>query len=228
MTSFRLRAWAGVAASLVLAACSTARQSAQVAPEPASPLIHGDPAAIANAKPDSTRFPYTKADVDFMTGMIHHHAQAIEMSKLAPTHGAGPAIQTLTKRIINAQTDEIALMQQWLREHNQPVPEATATGMKMNMGGMEHTMLMPGMLSEEQMKELQQAQGLKFDELFLRYMIQHHSGALTMVKDLFATPGAGQDERTFKLASDVNADQQTEIARMQKMLFTLLTEGRTP
>jgi uncharacterized protein (DUF305 family) len=100
--------------------------------------------------------------------------------------------------------------------------------MKMNMGGMEHVMLMPGMLSEEQMNQLDQARGIKFDELFLTFMIQHHQGALAMVKELFATPGTGQDETTFKLASDVNADQETEIERMQKMLFTIKTEGRSP
>ena len=93
---------------------------------------------------------------------------------------------------------------------------------------MNHVMLMPGMLSEEQMNQLDQARGIKFDELFLTFMIQHHQGALSMVKELFATPGAGQDETTFKLASDVNADQETEIERMQKMLFTIKTEGRSP
>jgi uncharacterized protein (DUF305 family) len=215
----------GVLATLLFAAaaCSTSTRSAQPAPQPAT--VHGD---IANAKPDSTRFPFTEADVRFMSGMIHHHAQAIAMAKMAPTHDAGPSLRILAGRVINAQTDEIALMSQWLRDHKQPVPEPNPKGMKMNMGGMEHVMLMPGMLTDEQMNQLDQARGLKFDELFLTFMIQHHQGALAMVKELFATPGAGQDETTFKLASDVNADQETEIERMQKMLFTIKTEGRSP
>ena len=215
----------GVLATVLFTAvaCSTSTRSTQTAPQPAT--VHGD---IANAKPDSSRFPFTEADVRFMSGMIHHHAQAITMAKMAPSHEAGASLRVLAARIINAQTDEIALMSQWLRDHKQTVPEPNPKGMKMTMGGMEHVMLMPGMLSDEQMSQLDQARGLKFDELFLTFMIQHHKGALTMVKDLFATPGAGQDETTFKLASDVNADQETEIERMQKMLFTIKTEGRSP
>ena len=215
----------GVLATLLLAAaaCSTSTRSAQTTPQPAT--VHGD---IANARPDSNRFPFTEADVRFMSGMIHHHAQAIAMAKMAPTHDAGPSLRILAGRVINAQTDEIALMSQWLSDHKQPVPEPNPKGMKMNMGGMDHVMLMPGMLTEEQMNQLDQARGIKFDELFLTFMIRHHQGALAMVKELFETPGAGRDETTFKLASDVNADQETEIERMQKMLFTIKTEGRSP
>lgn len=209
-------------ASIAVVGCSTSRQSSQTAPQPA-PQIHGDPAAIANAKADSNRFPFTEADVYFMTGMIHHHAQALAMAKLAPTNGASQPISVLTARIINAQTDEIALMQRWLKDHGQPVPEPSPKGMKHVMNGEEHVMPMPGMLSDEQMKQLEQAKGKEFDELFLRFMIQHHQGALSMVKELFATPGAGRDEATFKLAADINADQETEIERMQKMLFELKT-----
>ena len=211
-------------ALVATAACSGGQKSLQTAPAP----IHGDPVAIANARPDSTRFPYTEADVHFMSGMIGHHSQAITMSKLAPTRAASQSIKTLAARIINAQQDEITLMQQWLRGHGQAVPEPTATGVKMKMGGMEHDMAMPGMLTEAQMKQLEASNGKQFDELFLTFMIQHHQGALAMVKDLFGSPGAGQDETTFKLASDVNADQETEIARMQKMLVTLKLEGKLP
>ena len=135
---------------------------------------------------------------------------------------------TLTARIINAQGDEIRLMQQWLRDRGQPVPEPSPKGMKMVMNGEEHVMLMPGMLTEEQMKRLDAANGTEFDELFLQLMIQHHSGAVSMVKDLFNSYGAGQDETVFKFASDVNVDQSTEIARMQRMLFTLKVENRSP
>jgi uncharacterized protein (DUF305 family) len=153
--------------------------------------------------------------------MIGHHAQAIVMSRWAPTHGASASVQTLAARIINSQQDEIATMQGWLRDRLQPVPEARATGMKMMMDGVEHEMLMPGMLTETQIKQLDQARGPEFDRLFLTFMIQHHGGAVSMVKDLFDTYGAGQDEVVFKFASDVNVDQSTEIARMQKMLAAL-------
>lgn len=178
-------------------------------------------AAIAKAKTDSTRHPYTAADVQFMSGMIHHHAQAIVMAGWVPTHGASASIQRLAERIINAQNDEIRTMQTWLRDRQQPVPDATATGMKMTMDGMEHEMLMPGMLTPEQMKQLEAARGPEFDRLFLTFMIQHHRGAVTMVTQLFDSYGAGQDETVFKFASDVNVDQSTEIARMEKMLATL-------
>ena len=209
-----------------LAGCSASRQTPQTSPQPSSVVIHGDSAAIANAKGDKDRYAYTEADVQFLSGMIHHHSQAITMSKLAPTHGASASIQTLASRIINAQNDEIALMSQWLRDHGKPVPEPSDKGMKMSMGGEEHVMLMPGMLTEEQMKQLDAARGAEFDKLFLTLMIQHHTGAVSMVKDLFNTYGAGQDEAVFKLASDVNADQTTEIARMQRMLFTLMVESK--
>jgi uncharacterized protein (DUF305 family) len=163
-----------------------------------------------------------------MSGMIAHHAQAITMASWAPTHDASASVRTLAARIINAQRDEIATMQQWLRDRQQPVPEARATGMKMIMNGAEHEMLMPGMLTGAQMKQLDQARGKEFDRLFLTFMIQHHRGAVSMVKELFSTYGAGQDETVFKFASDVNVDQTTEIARMERMLAALVFEGHAP
>jgi uncharacterized protein (DUF305 family) len=156
-----------------------------------------------------------------MSRMIAHHAQAIVISRWAPTHGAGASVRTLAERIINAQQDEIATMQQWLRDRRQPVPDAQPTGMKMTMNGVEHEMLMPGMLTESQMKQLDAARGPEFDRLFLSLMIQHHRGAVTMVEELFGTYGAAQDETVFKLASDVNVDQITEIERMETMLAAL-------
>ena len=180
---------------------------------------------MARAQRDSARLPWTTADVQFMQGMIHHHAQAIEMCKWAPTHGASAQVQTLCGRIINAQGDEIALMSQWLRDRRQDVPAPTATTMKMVMNGKEMDMLMPGMLSPEQMQQLDAARGQAWDKLFLQDMIQHHKGAVSMVHDLFETQGAGQDEMVFKFASDVNVDQTTEITRMEKMLFALTIEG---
>lgn len=165
-------------------------------------------------------YPVTDADVHFISGMIGHHAQAIIMAGWAPTHGASASIQTLCQRIINAQTDEIALMQRWLRDRHQPVPEAKAAPMKMMMNGVETEMLMPGMLSDAQMKQLDAARGAEFDRLFLRFMIQHHRGAVTMVSELFAA-GAGQDEGVFKMANDIQADQTTEINRMTRMYLTM-------
>jgi uncharacterized protein (DUF305 family) len=212
--------WAAVvAAGVLLAEPALAQQAVSAA--------QSNQAAIARARADSARYPYTIADVQFMSGMISHHAQAITMARWAPTHGASPAVRTLCDRIINAQTDEIALMSLWLRDRQQPVPEPSPKGMTMMMNGMQHVMLMPGMLSEEQMKQLDEARGTEFDRLFLTFMIQHHKGAVAMVKELFATYGAGQDELVFKFASDVNVDQTTEIARMQKMLAAL-TLGVTP
>ena len=210
-------------ALLALATVSSA-QGTSIAPSNAA-MAQGQAAAIAKARADSARYPYTTADVNFMSGMIHHHAQAIIMAKMAPTNGASPSVRTLCDRIINAQQDEITAMQRWLRDRNQVVPDATASGMKMVMNGMEHEMLMPGMLSDAQMKELGEARGPQFDRLFLTGMIQHHRGAVSMVADLFNTFGGAQDELTFKFASDVQVDQTTEIARMQKMLFMLELEG---
>jgi uncharacterized protein (DUF305 family) len=185
-----------------------------------------DPVAAARA--DSARHPYTEADIRFMTGMIHHHAQALVMARWAPSHGASTAVQTLAGRIINAQTDDIRLMQTWLRDRNQPVPEPNPRGMTMVMGGMEHEMLMPGMLTPEQMEKLDSARGTEFDRLFLSFMIQHHQGAVAMVKDLFGSYGAGQNETVFKFASDVNVDQTTEIERMPKMLAAVVFEPGAP
>ena len=192
----------------------------------ARPLAASDSAARARARADSAQLPYTAADVQFMTGMISHHAQAIVMAKMAPTHGASPAVQTLCSRIINSQHDEIVLMQNWLRDRNQPVPDAKPTPMKMVMNGQVMEMLMPGMLTDEQMKQLDAAHGTDFDKLLLRGMIQHHRGAITMVQQLFATPGAAQDELVFKFANNVNVDQTTEIRRMQQMLLTEELEAR--
>ena len=211
-----------------IAGCGgTSGRTAQTSVVPAVAVRSG-PAAIAQARADSARHPYTEADIHFMSGMIGHHAQAIVMANWAPTHGASPSVRRLAERIINAQQDEIATMQRWLADRLQPVPEARPTGMRMMMNGVEHDMLMPGMLTPAQMKQLDQARGPEFDRLFLMFMIQHHRGAVSMVKDLFDSYGAGQDETVFKFASDVNVDQSTEIARMEKMLLSLTLGVESP
>lgn len=177
-------------------------------------------APVSNSAADSTRQSYTAADVRFMSNMIGHHAQAIQIARWAETHHASSQLKILTGRIINAQRDEIALMQQWLRERQQPVPEVSETGMM--VGHDSHSMHMPGMLTEEQLAQLDQARGKEFDRLFLTFMIKHHQGAVTMVKELVSSEGAALDDTVFKLASDISADQTTEIDRMQQMLADLL------
>lgn len=181
-------------------------------------------APAAGASADTTPSPvltvtHTQADVRFMRDMIHHHAQAILISRWAPTHDAGAEIRTLAERIINAQEDEIASMQKWLRDRGEPVPDPNAKPDMMH-GGAHHAghHAMAGMLSEEQLRELDAARGERFEELFLRYMIQHHRGAVTMVNELIGSQGAAQDPTVFKLASDISADQSSEVARMQRML----------
>lgn len=162
------------------------------------------------------------ADVQFMQGMIAHHAQAIEMVTLMATRTTTPALLSLGERIDVSQKDEIAMMQQWLRDHHETVPDPMShEHMGMDVG--DHRM-MPGMLSAGQMAKLAAAKGAEFDQLFLTGMIQHHAGALTMVKELFATNGAAQNTAIFRFASDVDADQRAEITRMRALLKVLHTK----
>ena len=214
------RTIAVLAVALLTGACATSAGAGAVpAPEPADART-AELEAIYRARGDSARMRFTQADVHFVTGMIGHHAQALVMAALVPTHGASSSIQTLAARITNAQQDEIALMQRWLRNRGQLVPTIEITGITLTVHGAEHAMHMPGMLTQEQLEELDRARGPEFDRLFLTYMIQHHAGAVTMVDDLFRTDGAAQDEAVFKLASDIQVDQRTEIARMKQMLET--------
>jgi uncharacterized protein (DUF305 family) len=181
------------------------------------------------AKIDSSKMHFTEADVKFMTDMIGHHAQALIMSDLAPKNGASPQIRTLAARIINAQKDEIATMQNWLRERGQPVPEVHIDGLKLMIhgAGMDHSnhMKMAGMLTQDQLVELSEAKGTEFDRLYLKYMIQHHQGAVTMVNTLINTDGAVQDEQAFRLSADIHVDQITEIDRMKLMLSQISEES---
>lgn len=166
--------------------------------------------------------PPAKADIDFMQGMIMHHSQAVEMTELLHTRGRSKNLQALGKRISISQTDEMKYMKQWLEERGQPVSAAPMHHMEgMKMEGMDMSsmhMMMPGMLTPEQMRTLAKSTGRTFDRLFLTGMIQHHTGALVMVKDLFDTPGAGQDNVLFDFATDVDNTQRAEIEIMRGML----------
>jgi uncharacterized protein (DUF305 family) len=224
--STRSTAAAGVLAAVTMIACSSAiQQSAASASQSGAPA-RGPRTPAERAAADSGRPHYTAADVHFISGMIGHHAQAVVMAGWAPSHGAGASVRTLCERIVVAQTDEIAFMQRWLRERHETVPDADPNGHM--MPGMDHPMLMPGMLTPEQMAQLDHARGPEFDRLFLTFMIQHHQGAITMVEQLMGSYGAAQDDAVFKFASDVNADQTTEIDRMNRMLGTMASGGRNP
>ena len=207
--------------ALFLTACSS---TGSLTTEPASRPSTAELEALYWARLDSARTGFTEADTHFMTGMIAHHAQALVMSRLAPSNGASPQVRTLAARIINAQQDEIELMQQWLRDREQPVPEIHIEGIVLMVhgaGGHAMHSHMPGMLTQEQLENLAAARGANFDRLFLTYMIQHHAGAVHMVDELFGTDGAALDEEAFKLASGIHVDQVTEIARMEYMLDRL-------
>jgi len=211
-----------LAAASVLSGCASKQSTGPV-------FVMGQEGAIARARADSLRYPYTQADIDFMNGMIHHHAQAITISRWAATHGADAAVQRLAARIINAQSDEIKLMQTWLGDRNRVPPHVDSTGNVHDVAetGHEghdmsgHGAMMPGMLTEMQLKELDAARGREYDRLFLTYMMAHHRGAILMVEKLFSSPGAGQDETVFKFANDVEVDQGTEIKRMLTMMLEM-------
>jgi uncharacterized protein (DUF305 family) len=200
------------------AAQPTSGTGSQPTPGAASQLTAAELEALYRARADSALLRFTAADAMFVTDMIGHHAQAIVMARMAPTHGASATIRTLASRIINAQNDEIALMQRWLKDRGQPVPEIMYMGNDVMLHGVDHSMAMPGMLTPAQIADLDRARGVQFDRAFLTFMIQHHKGAVEMVEKLFATDGAAQERSVFKLASDVQVDQRTEIQRMELML----------
>jgi uncharacterized protein (DUF305 family) len=209
----------GLIALAVLAACSGAASTPQ-----AGGRVVLTPAAQAAA--DSGRPAYTAADVYFMSGMIGHHAQAVLIAGWAPSHGASAAVRALCERIVVGQRDEIALMRRWLRERHEQVPDGDASHDM--MPGMDHSRLMPGMLTAEQLTQLDAASGPEFNRMFLTLMIQHHQGAIVMVEQLFSSTGAAQDDNVFKFASDVHVDQITEIDRMTLMLAALPSAEKSP
>ena len=206
------------AATAFLCAPTRAQQSESATPpvvvQPGAP---GKPSKTLPSSTKATLPPLSQADVEFMQGMIMHHAQAVEMTALIPSHTENKDVRSLGARISSSQSDEIKFMRRWLASRG----EATSMAMP-EMPGMDKSgepmALMPGMLTPEQMEALRNAKGAQFDKLFLTGMIQHHNGALIMVKDLFDTAGAGQDAELFNFATDVDSGQRAEIRIMQSML----------
>jgi uncharacterized protein (DUF305 family) len=190
--------------------------------DPAAPVVvqPGAPGQPSRTLPSSTRgtLPQrSQADVEFMQGMIMHHSQAVEMTALIPSHTENKDLRLLGARISSSQSDEIKFMQRWLAVRGEPISMAMPGMPDMRTSGQPIT-LMPGMLTPEQMEALRNAKGAEFDHLFLTGMIQHHNGALIMVKDLFNTAGAGQDADIFNFATDADNTQRAEIRIMQSML----------
>lgn len=180
----------------------------------------GAPGKPSKTLPPSTRAtlpPRSQADVEFMQGMIMHHAQAVEMTALIPSHTENRELRSLGARISHSQSDEIRFMKRWLAARGESISMALPGMPGMDMPH-QPMALMPGMLTPEQMEALRKAKDAEFDRLFLTGMIQHHDGALTMVKDLFDTAGAGQDAEMFNFATDVDTGQRAEIRIMQEML----------
>jgi uncharacterized protein (DUF305 family) len=203
---------------ILIVAAMTSCQPAHVTANPAiiQPGAPGAPSrTIASDQAvDLSGVQYSPADVQFMQGMIHHHAQALDMTALVGTRTASDDMRKLALRIELSQADEIKMMQRWLEVRGQEAPGEHAH----HMPGAP---LMPGMLTPEEMELLAGAKGAQFDQLFLEFMIKHHAGALIMVDELFSAAGAGQESEVFAFASDVVADQRAEIDRMGAMLQEL-------
>ncbi|HEY2433561.1 MAG TPA: DUF305 domain-containing protein [Vicinamibacterales bacterium] len=200
----------------VLSACGSS--GVTQGPPVVRPGAPGQATSVVSADAAKQVPQATTADITFMQGMIHHHAQALDMTELIDARSNDPDMKKLGLRIHVSQTDEIKMMQRWLQARGQDAPDPRAHRGMAGMEGMDHAVMMPGMLTPEEMARLSAAKGPEFDRLFLEGMIKHHEGALTMVKDLFATPGAGQQSDIFAFASDVESDQKMEIDRMSDML----------
>ena len=207
---------------LVLCILQAAAQQAASAPSIVQPGAPGQPTKVLPTSTRATLPPISKKDIEFMQGMIHHHAQAVEMVALMPDRTTNKELLLLGARISHSQADEIRFMERWLEARGQPTKmQMHMDHSMMDMPGMDmssHQMLMPGMLTPEQMTALAGAKGAEFDRLFLTGMIQHHGGALTMVKELYDTAGAGQDAELFNFTTDVDSGQRAEIRIMQQML----------
>jgi uncharacterized protein (DUF305 family) len=194
--------------------------AAQETPVVVQPGAPGQPTRTLPPTTRGTLPPHSPADTKFMQDMIMHHAQAVEMTALIDSHTENKELRSLGARISRSQSDEIKFMKRWLAARNEPAaaPMHHMAGMDMS----SHQMLMPGMLTDKQMTALRNSKGKEFDELFLKGMIQHHNGALIMVKELFDTAGAGQDAELFNFTTEVDSGQRAEIKIMQTML------GETP
>ena len=199
-----------------LLVCSLPVFAQQAGPVVVQPGAPGQPTRKLPSTTRATLPPHSPADVKFMQDMIMHHAQAVEMTALIESHTENKELRSLGARISRSQSDEIAFMRRWLQargeQSSMPMPHMHGT----HTPG--HQMLMPGMLTAKQMDALKKAKGAEFDQLFLNGMIQHHDGALTMVKDLFDSAGAGQDAELFNFATDVDNGQRAEIKVMKTML----------
>lgn len=200
----------------VLSTCAFAQKNGAAAPVVVQPGAPGAPTKVLPSSTKAVLPPKSAADVDFMQGMIMHHSQAVEMTAMIPSHTENKALRELGAKISSSQSDEIKLMKQWLAARGEPVSKQMGDMPGMDMS---HDMpLMPGMLTPGQMDALRKAKGAEFDHLFLVGMIQHHNGALTMVKDLFDTAGAGQEAELFDFATDADNTQRAEIHIMETML----------
>ena len=218
---FNLRSVLIVAAAcfliLPVAAQQTDSKDAPVVVQPGAP---GQPTRVLPATTRAKLPALSPKDVEFMQGMIMHHGQAVEMTALIEARTENKELRLLGARISQSQSDEMNFMKRWLEARKQPImmPMKKMEGMDMGDMDMSSHMLMPGMLTKRQMNALKEASGAEFDRLFLSGMIQHHGGALTMVKELFNTTGAGQDAELFNFATDVDSGQRAEIRIMQTML----------
>jgi uncharacterized protein (DUF305 family) len=222
------RIWPGALLAAVLAIFFYSVTLAQQADSPKPAVVQpGAPGEPTKKLPSSTRAtppPRSPAEVQFMQGMIFHHSQAVEMTALIPSHTQNKNLRTLGARISNSQSDEIKFMKRWLAARGESIPSTMPDMPGMDMSN--KMPLMPGMLTPEQMEALRKAKGSEFDHLFLVGMIQHHNGALTMVKDLFNTAGAGQDAELFNFATDADNTQRAEIHIMETMLEKTQTEEK--
>jgi uncharacterized protein (DUF305 family) len=204
-----------------LSAIAVHAQQAAGSPAPTAPAIvqpgaPGTPSKTLPASTTATPPRASQADIDFMQGMIMHHSQAVEMTALIPSHTEDKDVRAIGARISRSQSDEINFMKRWLVARGQSTSMAMP-GMP-DMDKNDGSMLMPGMLTPQQMDALRNARGAEFDRLFLTGMIQHHGGALVMVKELFESPGAGQEADIFDFVTDVDSGQRAEIRIMQNML----------
>jgi uncharacterized protein (DUF305 family) len=211
--------WWVIPFCVVASFCSVAQtqQTGSAKPVVVQPGAPGKPSRTLPPSTRATLPPRSEADVSFMQGMIMHHSQAVEMTALIASHTENKELRSLGARISSSQSDEIKFMKRWLAARGERPSMATSEMPGMDMS-QEKMPLMPGMLTPEQMNALRKAKGAEFDRLFLTGMIQHHNGALTMVKDLFDTAGAGQDAELFNFATDADNSQRAEISIMQGML----------